>query len=224
MSRYQKIFLAIALVILMTTQERICSHAGFGQLRYHQAAQGEQEKQEFTTGENHLAVHRLSDETIYRWDERRMNWVPDESGQSAQTSLVDYTTTNRPLIPIKIEWNVLMDIQYQLKYFKAIDMEMYAPIFSEDVKALNGREILIEGFVIPLGHVGDTLSLSYNPYASCFFCGKASPASVMSMYFKEKPKRYKMDAFRTFKGRLSLNRDDPNEFYYILHDAEDVTD
>ena len=65
------------------------------------------------------------------------------------------------------------------------------------------------------------MSLSYNPYASCFFCGKASPASVMSMYLKDEDVRYKMDDFKTFRGTLHLNYDDPNEFYYILRDARE---
>ena len=44
----------------------------------------------------------------------------------------------------------------------------------------------------------------------------------MTMYFKEKGSRYKMDDFKKFKGILHLNQDDPNEFYYILKDAEEA--
>ena len=112
-----------------------------------------------------------------------------------------------------------MDINYELRYFKELDMEIYAPVFSEAVKALDGKEVILEGFVLVFDEEPDLLSLSANPYASCFFCGKASPASVISMYLKKKRKRYKMDDFKKFRGTLHLNHDDPNEFYYILRNA-----
>jgi len=114
-----------------------------------------------------------------------------------------------------------MNIKYRLKYFSELDMEMYAPVFPESIKELDGKEIVIEGFVIPFDEEQELLSLSANPYASCFFCGKASPASVISMYLKNKRKRYKMDAFKKFRGKLELNHDNPNEFYYILHNAKE---
>ena len=100
-------------------------------------------------------------------------------------------------------------------------MEMYAPVFSKAVEALHEKEVIIEGYVIPLDPKGDLLALSFNPYAACFFCGKASPASVLSMYLKENNRRYKTDDFVKFRGTLHLNQDNPNEFYYILRDARE---
>jgi hypothetical protein len=97
-------------------------------------------------------------------------------------------------------------------------MKIYAPVFPDGLKAIDGKQVIIEGFVIPFDEKGDILALSANPYAACFFCGKASPASVLSLYVKKK-KRYKMDDFRKFKGVLHLNADDPEEYYYILRNA-----
>ena len=39
---------------------------------------------------------------------------------------------------------------------------------------------------------------------------------------KKNKKTYKIDDFKKFKGTLHLNYDDPNEFYYILKDAEEL--
>lgn len=124
--------------------------------------------------------------------------------------------------PIKVNWKDLVNINYKLKYFEELETEMYAPEFNEAVTALHEKEVLITGYIIPVDPEGKQLSLSLNPYASCFFCGKASPASVISLYLKKKKKRYKIDDYKTFKGKLYLNYDNPNEFYYILKDAKEV--
>ncbi|MEM9919502.1 MAG: DUF3299 domain-containing protein [Bacteroidota bacterium] len=121
--------------------------------------------------------------------------------------------------PLEVSWKLLMDIDYKLKYYKEIEMEMYAPIFTKAVKALDGKEISIKGFVIPIDEQDGFFALSANPYASCFFCGKASPASIISIHLKDKNKRYKLDEIKTFSGVMTLNYDNPNEFYYILNNA-----
>lgn len=157
------------------------------------------------------------DKTIYHWDEAEYDWVPvDKKDLKA-------TTTDAPssvlVEPIDITWPFLMDINYKLKYYEEVEMEMYAPIFPDAIKELASKEVMIEGFVIPFDEEGDLLALSANPFASCFFCGKASPASVISLHLRKKKNRYKMDDYLKFRGTLLLNYDDPKEFYYILEEA-----
>lgn len=123
---------------------------------------------------------------------------------------------------IRVDWKTLVEIEYELRYFKSIKEEIYAPLFTKEIQALNGKEVVIEGYVIPLDEDTGLVALSANPYASCFFCGKASPASILSLYLKKNNNRYKIDDYRSFKGTLYLNDDDPNEFYYILRDAEEA--
>jgi len=124
--------------------------------------------------------------------------------------------------PIELKWEDLIDIKYKIRYFETLDMNVEAPVFGNAQKALDGKEVIITGFVIPFDEDTEYLSLSANPYASCFFCGNASPASVISMYMKTGDKRYKMDDYKTFKGTLHLNYDDPNEFIYILKGAVEL--
>ena len=124
--------------------------------------------------------------------------------------------------PIRVNWDVLMDIEYKLKHFEEIGMEIYAPDFMKAQKELDGKEVIIEGYVIPFDEDGGSLTLSHFPFAACFFCGNASPASVISMYLRNEKKRYKIDDFKKFRGTLHLNYDDPYEFYYILRDAREI--
>ncbi|MEO0733518.1 MAG: hypothetical protein AAFZ52_11825 [Bacteroidota bacterium] len=123
--------------------------------------------------------------------------------------------------PIAVSWRILIDIEYVLTYNKELDMEVYAPIFPDTLKSLSGKLVSIRGYIIPFDDSQETVALSANPYAACFFCGKASPASVLTLRFAKPGKQYQLDARRTFTGRLRLNYDDPEEFYYVLDDARE---
>ncbi len=223
MNRNLKIFFAAILVAGVFTQDRICEHLGFGQNKYHQESVEAKHRKELIVADSSIESDYLITETVYRWEERLMDWVVDNDMEEPQAQLVNQISSYPPLsTPIEVDWKVLMEIQYKLRYYAEIELELYAPIFSEAVEALHGKEVVLEGFVIPLDEEEELLSLSFNPYSSCFFCGKASPASVISMYLKEEAKRYKIDDFKKFSGTLYLNYDDPNEFYYVLRDAQEV--
>ncbi|MEL6254428.1 MAG: DUF3299 domain-containing protein [Bacteroidota bacterium] len=141
--------------------------------------------------------------------------------------LQDYTSSNLEIEdtpasiegPVRIDWQILQDIKYDLKYMPELELSMYTPLFSDRVKALDGKEVIIEGYVIPMIEGLNEIALSANPYAACFFCGQAGPASVMSVFLKEDARKFKLDDIKKFRGRLKLNYDNPDEFYYLLQDA-----
>ncbi len=222
MKRNLVIIIVAILIILLFAQDNIRDQFGFGREADEETSSSEGGDSEELSTNRILLRDSFINETIYRWDETMLNMVVVEDIKDFPIQLANYTDTQNSLSkPIEVDWNVLMDIKYRLKYIDEIGAEMYSPIFSEAVEALHEKEIIIEGFVIPFDEEGEILSLSMNPFASCFFCGKASPASIISMYLKDKGKRYKMDDFKRFRGTLFLNFDDPNEFYYILRDAEE---
>ena len=88
------------------------------------------------------------------------------------------------------------------------------------VKAMDGKQVQIRGFIIPVDIVQDYYVLSANPYSSCFFCGQAGPESVMEIEMVKKYEGLRMDQVITFKGKLRLNVDDIYQLNYILEDAE----
>ncbi|MFT4761960.1 MAG: hypothetical protein ACI9XO_001047 [Paraglaciecola sp.] len=223
MNRNLKVFCAAILIASLFTQDEICKHLGFGQASFHnEVKELKSESEPVKTSGAHEDDY-YTDETIYRWDEQLLDWVESEKKKAFQAKLVKHTTTNPSLSTlIEVEWKSLMDIEYKMRYFKELSTEMYAPIFNKAVRQLHKNEITIGGYVIPLDQEGKLMALSFYPYSSCFFCGKASPASVISMYVKDKEKFYEMDTYKEFKGVLHLNHDDPNEFYYVLRDAEEL--
>lgn len=132
------------------------------------------------------------------------------------------TSFSQPANPPKLTWKTMQNIQFKKKYYKEIEGEMMAPVFTEELKKLDGQQVEVEGFCVPVDEKGRYIALSANPYAACFFCGKAGPASVMTIKFKKKNKSYNTDDYCYFQGRLRLNHDDINEFYYVLEDAVEV--
>lgn len=116
-----------------------------------------------------------------------------------------------------ITWNDLKDVRFQKKLNVELGMFFFYPTFGPKVVALNGREIIIKGYTIPIDTEG-TFVVSQNPMSMCFFCGKAGPESMMQLNFHRK-QRFKTDEIHTFKGRLRLNPDNINELNYILEEA-----
>lgn len=115
-------------------------------------------------------------------------------------------------------WAILGDVQFDTPAgADVLTMSITPPTFGEKVLALEGKEITIEGYVIPLDFQGNYIVLSANPYETCFFCGGAGPETVMEVYLKNKKKiKSKMI---TVKGILELNKGDLEHLTYILKDA-----
>ncbi len=98
------------------------------------------------------------------------------------------------------------------------------PKFPAFMRTLEGKNVMMRGFVIPVEETGDfnTLVLSANPYTTCFFCGQAGPETVMDIRLKnpKSVKRFKKDDKVMFKGQLKLNDKDIDYFNYIIENAE----
>jgi hypothetical protein len=124
---------------------------------------------------------------------------------------------------VKLTWKTMQSIKYEKKYYKEIEGEMLAPLFTDELKQLDGKMVEVEGYIVPIDEKWRYLALSANPYAACFFCGKAGPASVMTVKFKGKSKkRYNTDDYKRFKGRLRLNYNNVDEFYFVLENSEEM--
>lgn len=121
----------------------------------------------------------------------------------------------------KIIWDVLMRVKWVKQYDKKYKTNNYAPKFTKEIQALNGKIITIKGYLIPVDLYGggEFAIISALPIANCFFCGGAGPETVMEIYTKQKIAPDNTGRV-TFRGRLELNPDDADHLIYILRDAE----
>lgn len=121
-----------------------------------------------------------------------------------------------------MSWKTLSDVKFEKKWDEQEGMYVLYPSFGNSVKNLEGKEIRISGYVIPVDYNENFYVLSAFPYSSCFFCGGAGPESVMSLKFKKSGERFKTDTRIEVKGTLELNSSDIYEMNYILRDAEKI--
>ena len=97
-------------------------------------------------------------------------------------------------------------------------MNSEPPIYGAEVRKLDGKEVTIEGYFLPLDFGDKYFVLSSQPFVSCFFCGGAGPETVMEVYLSGKMKQYKGQKV-IVKGILKLNNGDLEHLTYMLKDA-----
>lgn len=121
-----------------------------------------------------------------------------------------------------IDWGLLADVKFEQKLSEETGESYDLASFGEKVKAMEGKEVSISGYVIPLDPLGLSFVLSRNPNATCFFCGGGGPETVIDIKLKPgKIRQYKMDERRTFKGILQINTTNIKHFTYVLKAAEE---
>ena len=121
-----------------------------------------------------------------------------------------------------ITWDVLKNVEFDEVWSEEFQAYYMVPKFGKTIQSLDGKEVQIRGFIIPVDIVQDYYVLSANPYSSCFFCGQAGPESVMEVQMVKQYDGLRMDQVLTFKGILRLNVDDIYQLNYILEEAEVV--
>lgn len=117
-------------------------------------------------------------------------------------------------------WKTLSRITFKKEYNEIMGFKVDVPVFSPDVKKLEGKEITVRGYIIPVeGYKSHSeFVFSAFPYNMCFFCGGAGPETVMEVYAK-KPVAYTAQSI-TLRGKLQLNDSDINRLIYAMKDVE----
>lgn len=122
-------------------------------------------------------------------------------------------------VPNELTWKTLSDVTFKQIYMQELDSYFWKPSFGPGVKAYEGKEVYITGYVIPVDYDDNFYVVSRYPYANCYFCGGGGPESVVDLRFTGKHRQYKTDERLTFKGKLRLNADDIYQMNYILDGA-----
>lgn len=116
-------------------------------------------------------------------------------------------------------WETLAEIEYSYVQNYEANFWYGTPTFSPEVKALEGKEVKISGYVLPMDVSGEAYVLSAFPFASCFFCGGAGQESVIELRLKDFKQTFETDQFLSFTGILKLNKEEL-ELNYILDIAQ----
>ncbi|MBC7884774.1 MAG: hypothetical protein H7X99_04830 [Saprospiraceae bacterium] len=131
------------------------------------------------------------------------------------------TWINNGLTQTKDIWPTLAMVTFESKYDPEFMMEIKIPKISSSVEKLDGKEIEVEGYIIPLtGQVTQNhFMLSKFPQSTCFFCGKAGPESAMQVFMKNNVKIKISERKVRVRGTLLVNPKDITSLLYTLEDG-----
>jgi len=120
-------------------------------------------------------------------------------------------------------WKTLGKITFKKEYDEVFGFKVDVPVFSDEVKALENKEITIKGYIIPVEGYKSHKEFIFSafPYNLCFFCGGAGPETVMEVSAVEGVK-YSTEPI-ILKGKLELNSKDINRLMYSLSNARMVS-
>jgi len=119
-----------------------------------------------------------------------------------------------------INWDTLADVTFTSEYVEEYDANFFVPSFSQQVKSLEGKKVVLQGYMLPIAPEENLFILSKNTYASCFFCGVGGPETIVEIQFQPGHPQFEMDQVVKVKGILSLNKNDVEHCNYILTEAE----
>ena len=117
-------------------------------------------------------------------------------------------------------WDTFAKTKFEPKYYEKLGEYLFYPAFPADLKALEGKEITMQGFYVPFApEDGDYIIISKYPMSQCFFCGGGGPESIAEVNFTKAPAKFQVDDLITVKGKLKLNADNIDHVNFILTDA-----
>lgn len=115
-----------------------------------------------------------------------------------------------------VDWSAFTGTGYELNE----DGAYVNPEYTETLKQLDGKMIMLKGYIVPVDVQLQTYVLSAYPLAQCFFCGNAGPETVVQLYFKNAPPRLLTDQYVVLMGRLKLEQVKPGSFFFTLFETQ----
>ncbi|MEY3052488.1 MAG: hypothetical protein RLY31_2273 [Bacteroidota bacterium] len=117
-------------------------------------------------------------------------------------------------------WKTLSKITYKKEYDEMLGFKVDVPVFSKELKDLEGKSVTLRGYIIPVEGYKSHKEFIFSayPYNMCFFCGGAGPETVVEVTAKQAIP-FSADAI-TIRGTLGLNATDINKLMYSLKDVE----
>ena len=119
-------------------------------------------------------------------------------------------------------WKTLTEVSYKISEDQF--GELYVPVFSDNIKKLEGKVVEADGYIIPFEGMfkPNHIILSSLPLAECFFCGSGGPETVMEVMLTN-PIKYTSKRVKV-RGKLTLNAKDPEKLMYILKEGQLIED
>lgn len=118
-------------------------------------------------------------------------------------------------------WNTLSMVTFQRTFDEEFGIDVEKPIISPIIQAMDGKEIELEGYIIPLtGKIEQShFMLSKFTQNMCFFCGKAGPETAAQVFTKDGKKIAYTDEKVRVRGILRVNVTDVTSLLYTIENG-----
>jgi len=136
-----------------------------------------------------------------------------------QSEVTTFKSSKSAVAADTLTWKMLGEIKYMKKKHASYG-EVDFPIINTKLKKLAKKTIVMSGFIVPIDN--KNYALSKNVFASCFFCGKSGPETIMGIKFKGATPKLKTDTYLTIKGTFRPNENDVEDWIYNCDNAEIV--
>lgn len=123
-----------------------------------------------------------------------------------------------------VNWDRLAQVKWSDSFDANLGITIIEGTYEEDLMTLDGQEIVISGYVIPLDALGLSYALSRTSFASCFFCGQAGPETVMELRIKPRSieaSRLKNTLIK-FRGMFQIKTSNELGLHYSLQNAVEI--
>lgn len=121
--------------------------------------------------------------------------------------------------PFNLSWKSLSETSFSEYFNETKNIWTLEGVFPVSIRKLNGSDVKITGYVIPIDIKKRSYVLSAYPYSSCYFCGGAGPESIVNLQLNDLKHHIETDAIKTFSGVLDLQSRPKNGFYFTLINA-----
>lgn len=117
-------------------------------------------------------------------------------------------------------WDLLGEMDIEVEVLAPLRSQFHVD-YSDEVKALDGQEVQVMGFIYPLkgGLTHEHFLLTAWP-PSCPFCLPAGPSQMVEIYC-ETPLEF-TDGAVLLSGKFEVLKDDPKGMYYRMQGAIEV--
>ncbi|WP_245594749.1 hypothetical protein [Flavobacterium limnosediminis] len=118
--------------------------------------------------------------------------------------------------PDTLSWKLLGEIKFLKKQDKVYG-EVQFPVINTKLKQTQKKRIVMSGFIVPIDN--KSYALSKNVFASCFFCGKSGPETIMGIKFRGGNPKLRTDQYVTLEGTFRYNDSNVDDWIYHIEDA-----
>ena len=125
-----------------------------------------------------------------------------------------------------VNWDRLAQVTWQESFDATLGINIIEGKYTDDLLELDGQEVIISGYVIPLDALGLSYALSRTSFASCFFCGQAGPETVTEL--RVIPRSIEVGRLKNtlikFQGRLQIRATNTDGLHFSLLDAKEIVE